>query len=448
MTQIASLKNNTTANTILQHYQQMAGNAVSRQNWVNARRKQALAALNDRIFPKHRDEAWRYTPLAPVLGQAFQAAQREDDLLTADDIEQLRLTTPGTLGSARVVFHNGFFMSDLSDLSTDQFEVMDLHSALQQGQPQALEYLGTLSRNDDFFTALSTAMAAEGVFIRIPAGLKLEQPVELIHINLSFESDFITQARLLMVVEEGAEVQLLEQYVGLSDTVCLNNQVQEIFLAKGAKLTQARLQNESRRARHLNHLYVQQQAESQYRGTMLTFGGQWSRTVLHANFADVGAHCELNGFYLSGAQQSHDMHLDVVHAVPRCTSTEQFKGILYADGQAVFDGNIVVAQDAQQTDAQLHNANLLLSRDAEVNTKPRLEIYADDVKCSHGTTVGQIDADALFYLRARGIPREQAIAMVCQGFAGEIIETCAWKPLQDRAMQILQQQLDKVAAGL
>jgi len=448
MSQGQSLSHDAASPDVLQHYHQLAAHAAATQTWVNPQRRQALQALETIHLPRHRDEAWRYTPLEPVLGQPFQAAQREDDLLTADDIEQLRLTPSENW---RVVLLNGFFMAELSNLpekDRDGWEVLDLRMALEQGHPQALEHLGRLSHASDLFSALSTAMASEGVFVHLPAACKLEQPIEIVHVNLSFESDFITQPRLLCVMDADAEAVLLEQYVGLSDTVCLNNQVQEVFLGQGARLRQPRLQNESRLARHLTHLYIEQQADSYYQSTTLALGGHWSRTEFHANFAGSGAHCDLNGFYLSGEQQSHDMHLDVIHAVPNCSSTEQFKGIVYADGRAVFDGNIVVAQDAQKTNAQLSNDNLLLSRDAEVDTKPRLEIYADDVQCSHGTTVGQIDAETLFYLRSRGIPRQQAVAMICQGFAGEIVETCAWEPLQQRAMQNLQKQLDKVAAGL
>ncbi|WP_051543229.1 Fe-S cluster assembly protein SufD [Thiothrix lacustris] len=354
--------------------------------------------------------------IATLLG-SFQPVALEDDLLTPDDVEQLRLTP---VESLRVVMLNGFFMPELSTLPQD----------------------GSVT----VATTLNTDSPDEGVSIRIKAGSVLAQALEVLHVSFSFESEFIAQPRLRVVLEAGAHATLVEQYTHLSDTLCLNNAVVEVFLEAGARLSHPRLQQESLRTRHLSSLHVNQAAGSHYHGTTLAFGGAWSRTEFHVAFSGTGAHCDLNGFYLVGDQQTHDMHLDVIHNLPGCSSNARFKGILYGNGKAVFNGNIVVKPDAQKTDARLSNDNLLLSRAAEIDTRPRLEIYADDVQCSHGTTVGQLDPEMLFYLRARGIPQTQATLMVCDGFASEIIDTCNAAALQQQAQTLLAKRLASVTA--
>ncbi|MBU0656505.1 MAG: Fe-S cluster assembly protein SufD [Gammaproteobacteria bacterium] len=424
-----------TATSTLQHYRQMAANqTTATHDWHNRRQLHAVMQVQELPLPDLRSESWRYTPLPPLLEQQFKPAEPEEDLLFAEDIRQLRLTGDD---SPRIVLLNGFFVQELSSLPEDgPLSVQPLRSALANGNKAVFEHLGELSgEGAHLFTALNTASLGEGVFIRVAAGAVLEQPVEILHVTISFDNEYITQPRLLVLLEEGAQATLIEHYTHLADTLCLNNIVAEVFLEKGAQLHHPRLQNESLRTRHLYSLYVRQAENSQYHGTTLALGGAWSRTEFHVDFSGSDADCQLNGFYLAGGKQSHDMHLDVIHNQPGCTSRERFKGILFDHGKAVFDGNVEVRPDAQKTDARLSNDNLLLSRDAEIDTKPRLEIYADDVLCSHGTTVGQIDDEMLFYLRSRGIVREQAVNMICTGFADEIIAMCQWEALENRARE-------------
>ncbi len=434
------------SDTILQHYRQMADATISGRDWLLLRQQQAARQLQQLHMPERREEGWRYTPLPPVVEHDFKPAEPEEELLFADDVAQLRLTEPD---SPCIVLLNGFFMEELSSLPEDgSLEIRNLNTALHGGSSEVFARLGELSgEQPHLFTALNTAMIGEGAYLRIPAGTVVAKPIEILHVSISFESEFIAQPRLLVVLEEGAQAVLIEHYEHLSDTLCLNNMVAEIFLESGAQLLHPRLQSESLRTRHLSSLHIRQAAGSRYQGTTLALGGVWSRTEFHVGFSGSGADCQLNGFYLAGDKQSHDMHLDVIHAVPGCTSRERFKGILYGHSRAVFDGDVVVKADAQKTDARLTNDNLLLSRDAEINTKPRLEIYADDVQCSHGTTVGQIDPEMLFYLRSRGIPPAQAIQMICEGFAAEILATCQWEPLQVRAGELLAKHFANVAGA-
>jgi Fe-S cluster assembly protein SufD len=241
----------------------------------------------------------------------------------------------------------------------------------------------------------------------------------------------LAQPRHLVDLGEGASATLIERYVSLGESLYCTNSVLELSLGDRASLSHYRVQEESPSAFHLAGVYLSQAAASRYHGVNVGLGAAWSRTDLVAGFVGEGAECILDGLYLAGDGQTMDFHLDVRHEIPGCTSREGFKGILYGKGRAVFDGRITVARDAQKTDAQLSNRNLLLSRGAEVDTKPQLEILADDVKCSHGTTVGQLDPGSLFYLRSRGIPLPQARRMLCVGFAEEVLDALAPELLRD-----------------
>jgi Fe-S cluster assembly protein SufD len=220
------------------------------------------------------------------------------------------------------------------------------------------------------------------------------------------------------------------------------------LLEDNAALTHYRLQQESPRAYHMHQSFLAQAAHSQYRCTSLAMGGKWARHDLQVRFQAEGADCETNGLYLVGDRQLSDQHLDVMHSSPHNSSRHNYKGILHGAGRAVFDGRILVERNAQKTDAHLSNKNLLLTRNAEVDTKPQLEIYADDVKCSHGTTVGQLEPEQLFYLRSRGIDSSTAIKMLCLGFAGEILETIEQQPVREHTERILHGLLDNVSDKL
>lgn len=425
---------------LLDHYQTLAA-TVPKAHAYQAVGQQRLSLVE---LPNRKQEAWRYTPLAPVLDYQFIAASREDGLLEPEDVAALRVTPSDHVC---IVLLNGFFMPELSTLPAQAgLEVLDLAQAIKNSAV-GIERLGSLSGAClHLFGAVSAALTSSGAYLRVTE--KLAQPIEIIHINYSFDSEVLSNPRVLVQVEANASLTLLEQHARFADVLGMHNGVTEIFLSEGAELIHPRLQNDSLRTRHLSSLYVQQAASSIYKNTSLALGSAWSRTEFHLDFSGGHAHCELNGFYLAGEQQMQSMHLDVLHSVPDCSSREVFKGILYGQGKAVFDGNILVKKDAQKTDARLSNDNLLLSRDAEIDTKPRLEIYADDVQCSHGTTVGQIDPEMLFYLRARGIPKAAATSMICQGFAAELIAHCNYPALENKALSILQERLAPVAANL
>lgn len=310
--------------------------------------------------------------------------------------------------------------------------------------------------NDQVFSALNNILFSDGAYIHIASSTRLDRPLEIIYLdsNLSQSAQFdgsMIQTRNIIILEEGAQATLIERFISSQadrdNEKYFHNHVSEIYLDDNAELKHDRLQEESRAAWHLSSLYVTLQKHSRYMSTSAALGGRWARTEYKVNFKAQQAECDLSGFYAAGNEQLVDFHLDVQHHVPECRSREQFKGVVYGKGRAVFDGRILVASQAQHSDAALTNDNLLLSDDGEVDTKPQLEIYADDVKCSHGTTVGRLDPQQLFYLRSRGIAEDAARKILCQGFAAEILERFTCPALRNDVTEKLLQALNKITVS-
>jgi Fe-S cluster assembly protein SufD len=354
---------------------------------------------------------------------------------------------PG-MDAHRAVLVNGRLTPHLSDLEglPPGVHVMGLGEALQQDPDLLARHLNRLAgQGEQVFTAINTAGLDDGLLVWAAPGLEVERPLEILHLSVGSGEPRVAQPRHLLVLGEGARMTVIERYLSLGEPLYCTNSVLELILEPGADLDHHRIQMESPNAFHLTGLYLSQARGSRYRSLNLGLGAAWSRTDLVVRFSGPHADCELNGLYLAGDKQLADFHLDVEHGLPHCTSRERFKGILYGRGRAVFDGRIHVARGAYKTDAHLSNKNLLLSRSAEVDTKPQLEIFADDVKCSHGTTVGQIDPEALFYLRSRGIPEPDARRMLCLGFAGEIIGHLVPEPLRDYAAAQVGRRLERTS---
>jgi Fe-S cluster assembly protein SufD len=283
--------------------------------------------------------------------------------------------------------------------------------------------------------------------IRVETGSKLEQPIELLHLTSRNATGHTLRPRHLIILETDAKASLVERYLALDEASYFNNLVCEIVLEEGASLSHQRVQQESRQAYHLSDLHLGLAAGSHYRGVNASLGAVWSRTNINNRFLASGAVCELDGLYLVDDEQLVDYHLDMDHAVPGCDSRENFKGILNGRGRAVFDGRILVQQQAQKSNAHLSNANLMLSRQAEIDTKPQLEILADDVQCSHGTTVGQLDPQALFYLRSRGLNEEQARRLLCMGFAQEILDRFESESLREALSETIHARIEAPNVG-
>ena len=422
------------------------GTGTDAPAWLSQARRRGSEQVEQLDLPTRRDEAWRYTSLGFLQRARYEPAAADSAAaLQLSDIDDLLLD--GHTGP-RLVFVNGTFAPTLSSLgvSTDDGVSVSWLSAVDREMPSILQrHFDTVAASRHVFAALNSALMADGALIHVAAGTAAEQPVDILHVSVGSEEPTICHPRNLIVVEMDARAHVIERYASLGGAVYFNNALVEVVVGERGELVHEALQQESPAAQHLNDLHIRLDAGSRYRYVHAGLGGEWSRSDLCLTFAGEGAEADLNGLMLARDGQLNDVHLDIRHEAPACTSKESFKGILDGRGRVVFDGRILVARDAQKTDAALANHNLMLSRNSEVDTKPQLEIFADDVKCSHGTSVGALDADMLFYLRARGIPEDRAKRMLCEAFANDVLECFVSPDLRERATRLLDARLAQSA---
>ena len=412
--------------------------------WLARQRDRAINAFETLDFPARQMEAWRYSGADKLLEHRFKPVTESFEALQDLDVDELKIQG---LEAHRLVFANGRFLPSLSSLEALPQNVIvgSLHQALMHHPDQVATWLGVVAQsNRDAFVAMNSAEMNDGLFVYIPDRVLIEQPIEVLYLTLGLEDAIVAQPRNLVVLGRGARATLIERYASTGTSVYFNNGLSEVMLEQEAELEHVRLQQESRNAYHLHSSFVAQDTGSRYLSTSFALGGGWARNEIDLRFAAEGAEARLAGLFTAGNQQLNDIHLNIDHAVPGCISQSDFKGLLHGKGRGVFDGRILVGAQAQHTEAHLNNANLLLSRNAEVDTKPQLEIYADNVKCSHGTTVGQLEESQLFYLRSRGIDAAQAKRLLCLGFAGEILDRCKFTPLRE----VIETELVAMLAGV
>jgi len=407
--------------------------------WFNDMRKNAQHQLQEQLkesgSPNRKQELWKYSNIDSLFKNQYTPV---DEAVVANqqlDIDEHFITDIDTY---RLVLTNGRFAPHLSNIQNlpQGVKLGSLRDALKTDADIMASWFGhAASHYQHVFSALNTALINDGLFLQIDDGVKLEKPIEVINVSLSADDALLIQPRNLCVLGKAASATLIERYISTGDSHYLNNNLTEVVLEENANLQHYRLQEESPAAYHLGSIFLSQQASSIYNNTSISLGGAWSRTEFNVEFKAEFAACHLNGLYMvggvAGDGQTQDFHLNIRHDVPNCSSTENFKGILYGKGRAIFDGLIYVAKDAQKTDAHLSNKNLMLTRQAEIDSKPQLEIYADDVKCSHGTSIGQLEPEQLFYLRSRGISEQMAKKMLCLGFAGEIVNNIEIDSIQE-----------------
>ena len=389
--------------------------------WLNEAREHAKQAIGSIPLPDRKQEQWRYSNLDALYKNTYESGHAKPDALEQSALNNCVYSKDE---SHRLVIANGRYVPELSSghALPDGVIIGGLRQMLASEPDRVARWLEQDAlRAPDIFSELNTAMIDDGVFIQVAANCVVDKPIEVVYLNISDEHDALSQPRSLLILEAGSEASIIEQFSGEDASTYFFNGVTEVSLGENARLRHYRLQNESSKAHHLSRIELRQDASSHYRGFNIASGGAWSRTDISARFDGPHASCELDGLYTVGERQYTDFHLDIVHSLPHCSSRENFKGIVFGQGRAVFDGRILVQKDAQKTDAQLSNKNLLLSKLAEIDTKPQLEIHADDVKCSHGTTVGKLDPNQLFYLRSRGIDEQMARRMICLGFAEQVL---------------------------
>ncbi|MEE8350082.1 MAG: Fe-S cluster assembly protein SufD [Acidobacteriota bacterium] len=390
--------------------------------WLQAIRNEAMEQFSKLGFPTSRQEEWKYTKVDFTRKLAFDHAPSQLNGVTADQLNQV---TFGNFQCPRLVFVNGHYSETLSSLQDlpPQVQVRSLAEALRENPEQIKPHLARhAGYQDHAFVALNTAFIQDGAFVHIPEGARIEEPIHLLFVSTSLDKVTACHPRNLIVVDENSQATILESYVGLDQQPYFTNLVTEVVMGKNANLDHYKLKRESDQAFHVGTLQIHQDRSSHLRTFDVTLGGALTRNEVNARLDGEGAECALDGLYLVSGGQHVDNHTRLEHAKPHCASREVYRGILDDRATGVFHGRIVVQPDAQKTDSKQTNNNLLLSDDATINTKPQLEIYADDVKCTHGATVGQLDENALFYLRSRGIDATTARSLLIYAFASQVTE--------------------------
>jgi Fe-S cluster assembly protein SufD len=399
-------------------------------SWVDALREHARNQFATLGFPSARDEDWKYTNINPIERERFKPVPKA---LNGVSAAQLEAMTFHGLEAHRLVFVNGYYHENLSAVGALPVGVTagSLAEALKS-DPALLEpYLGRYTPiQSHAFAALNSAYLVDGAYLQLAPGATSERPIHLVYVTTGQTASSMTQPRTLIVAHEGARATVIEHYVTLTDARYFTNALTEVIAEPGANIEHYRLQQESVKAFHVGGLHVHLAQDSRFTGHAIDLGGQLVRNDVRGLLDATGAECELNGLYVVDGRGHVDNHTHIDHAKPHGTSRELYKGVLDGRARAVFSGRVVVHPDAQHTDAQQMNKNLLLSRDAEVDTKPQLEIYADDVKCSHGATVGQLDHDVLFYLRTRAVDEAAARDLLTYAFANDVLHRIRLAPMR------------------
>ncbi|HEY2951730.1 MAG TPA: Fe-S cluster assembly protein SufD [Verrucomicrobiae bacterium] len=412
--------------------------------WVRSARKAGISRFAELGFPTLQDEDWRFTNIAPIARLPFKPAlDPQRDGVTAKSLSHF--TFAGLAGS-RLVFVNGRFVPDLSSLASlpAGAKIMSLAAALTAEPALVQEHLFRHARADaNAFTALNIAFFQDGAFIHVPEGQTVPQPVHLLFVSTAKDNGTTTQPRNLIVAGKGSKLTVIESYVSLSDAAYFTNSVTELVAGDNAVVEHLKFQDESQQAFHLSALAANFGCASNVITHSIALGAKLSRTNFYTTLAGEGLECILNGLYLTRGEQLADHYMIVEHAQPRCASHEYFNGILADKSRGVFHGRILVQPAAQKTDAKQTNKNLLLSDDATADTKPQLEIYADDVKCTHGATIGQLNDESIFYLRTRGIGLDQSRRMLIHAFAGEIIDRVRSEPVREELDKLVWERLEQ-----
>lgn len=387
--------------------------------WLSELRRAAASSFAQLGYPTTKLEDWKYTNVAPIAGLSFKPAEPLAELPP----EALRALPLWDLEASRFVFLNGHFREDLSSAPPEGVRVINLERAISDDDPALGQHLAKYANyRDQAFVALNTALFGDGLLVEIPKGLVVEKPLLLIFASSGDRGEAAAaHPRNLIIAGPGSQAALLECYFGVNGGVYFTNAVTEIVLGENAVFNHYKVQRESPSAFHIATTQVCQGRSSVFYSRSISWGGALTRNDLNVVLDAEGADCTLDGLYLAGGNQHVDNHTLIDHAKPHSSSRELYKGILDGSSVGVFNGKIIVRKDAQKTDAYQANKNLLLSDEAEINTKPQLEILADDVRCTHGATIGQIDQDALFYLCSRGISHEEARQLLIYAFANEVL---------------------------
>jgi len=415
-------------------------------DWLRAIRERGMSRFEALGFPTTKNEDWHFTSVAPIADRTFRAAAVSASGVSSEgstagmvapaDLERFTFGEPKW---HKLVFVNGEFAEDLSSYAGlgNAVRVSSLARALRSGTGRPERHLGKIAAFEQHsFTALNTAFIRDGAFIEIQPDTVVDEPIHLVFVSEGY-GESVSHPRNLIVAARHSRATVIESYVSIRDSVYLTNAVTEISLGEGAHLDHYKIQRESESAFHVGTTQVRQARDSQFHSFSFAVGGALARTNIYTSLDGDAATCTLNGLYLADGKQHLDNQTSIEHIAPNCPSHEVYKGVLDGRSHGVFNGKVYVHPEAQKTDGKQSNNNLLLSPTARVDTKPQLEIFADDVKCTHGATVGRLDDMAMFYLNSRGIGPDSARVLLTYAFAADVLETIGLEPLKKQLEEMV-----------
>lgn len=414
-------------------------NHVDLDTKIHDIRSEAIKTFEAKGFPSKKDEAWKYTSLNSVLKHDYSLFPKQENAINYSDVKKYFLDDIDTY---KIVFVDGKYASNLSETTHDGIDVCLMSSALNKPKYQLIieNYFNKVADKNGI-TSLNTAFSKEGAYIHIPKNKVVSKPIQIVHFSTGKEVALMLQPRNLIVVDENSHVQIIERHQSLTDNAVLTNSVTEIVANKRAIVDYYKVQNDKINASLIDNTFVQQKRESHVSVHTFSFGGKLTRNNL--NFYQNGEHMDstLNGITIIGDKQHVDHNTLVHHIEPNCESHQDYKGIFNDNATGVFNGKVIVNKEAQKTNAFQSNNNLLLSDKATINSKPQLEIFADDVKCSHGCTIGQLDESALFYMKSRGIPEKEAKGLLMYAFSNSVLKSVKIPELKQRITKLIANKL-------
>ncbi|NCT10172.1 MAG: Fe-S cluster assembly protein SufD [Flavobacteriia bacterium] len=407
-------------------------------------RTKALENFEKLGFPTKKLEEWKYTSLNAVLKNDYSIFPNKEVFVDLADVKKYFIHD---IDSYKVVFIDGKYNSFLSETTHETIDVCLMSAALTKPKYKIVieNYFNKIAKKDNL-TSLNTAFAKEGAYIYIPKNVEVQKPIQIVHFTSGAEIATMMQPRNLIVVEENAHIQIIERHQSLNSNAVLSNVVTEVFVGRNATVDYYKIQNDNLNASLVDNTFIEQKTNSEVAVHTFSFGGNITRNNL--NFYQRGEHINsiLKGITIIEEKQHVDHHTLVHHIEPNCESHQDYKGIFDERSTGVFNGKVIVAKEAQKTNAYQQNNNILISDKSSVNAKPQLEIFADDVKCSHGCTVGQLDSDALFYMQQRGIPKKEGKALLMYAFANTVLDSVKIPEVKSRITKLIAQKL-KVNIG-
>jgi len=402
-------------------------------------RKDAIEVFERLDFPTLKNEEWKYTSVSPILNYGFLPVSKNEDF-NSKQVKDYQITG---MKSHIVVLVNGVFREDLSNTNglPAGTIISGFGKALDDNKLIIKDYFNKNLKNENGFVALNTAYSFDGVFIFIPDNVVIENPIQIINLTGSDNELVLSQPRNIIIAGKNSSASIIDTYFSISENETFTNNITEIFAGESSNVKFIKIQNENDKSYHISRTQAEQKRNSVYTTYTITTGGSLVRNDNNVLLNDEGCETHFFGLYLTDGKQHVDNHTLIDHAKPRCVSNELYKGVLNDSSTGVFNGKVFVRPDLQKTNAYQSNKNILLTKEASVDTKPQLEIYADDVRCTHGATVGQLDDESVFYLRSRGIPKEEAIRVLIRAFADDIFENITNEPLHEHIQKLIFEKL-------